>query len=411
MIILSRRVLPVTKPPIDNGGVVVSGSKIAAVGSAKSLTRMYPRDKVLDLGDRLLMPGLVNLHTHVELSYLEGQLAEHEEFFGWIHDLIETRRRLNGKGMARYAKVALSEITSTGTTCIADISTTDAAIPHIIKSGLRASVFLEVIGLDPDAADSTIERLDTRFKELSSVVPGRIRLGVSPHAPYSVSDNLFNILKAFVSTKGLDISIHLLETADELSHFKDMPSGMDDYFKRYGWDLYPRDRSGSPLRLLKKFGLDRRALVVHAVHVTKGDILSLHKSGASVATCPRSNHYLKVGKAPVEELIAAGVNVGIGTDSLASNIDLDLWEEMRFAYLVHKLTARQVIEMATVNGARALGLEGVIGGIEPGMEADLIAVDGPAARHRDPYTALIRETRRGDIAFSMVQGKVIHSSY
>jgi 5-methylthioadenosine/S-adenosylhomocysteine deaminase len=185
---------------------------------------------------------------------------------------------------------------------------------------------------------------------------------------------------------------------------------MDRYMAYTGWDRYAPNRAGSPLEFLKKMGVHKGLLAVHAVHVTKRDMDLLANSGASVAHCPRSNHMLGVGRAPVTELMERGVNVALGTDSLTSNMDMDMWEEMRFAYLVNGLKAEQVIRMATINGARALHLDSVTGSLEPGKEADLIAVRTGSVTADNPCPQLLYGTRMGDVMLSMVQGKTIYKS-
>ncbi len=403
MIILARKVLPITRPDIDNGALVISNGKIRAVGSAKDILKGFKSEDVLDLGQHLVMPGLVNLHTHLELSNLHNRVNGNKGFFDWIESLVELRRTIGTKGQRPAAAKALKAMIRSGTTCIGDISSTDAVIPDIIRSGIRALVFLEVIGLDKAGARGSFDSLMRRLTAFDDI-PGRVRPGISPHAPYSVSASLFMLISDYISSNKLDISIHLSETKDEMLHFNGKPSGFDGYMKRFGWDVHDKNKGKTSLGFIKELGLAKGFLAVHAVHITKGDMAILKRSGATVAYCPRSNDFLGVGKAPVDEFLARGINVGFGTDSLASNTDLDLWEEMRFACRTNEIPARSVIEMATINGARGLGLGDLTGSIEPGKFADLISIDTGASRKKDPYPLLL-DTNTEDISMTMIQGK------
>ena len=406
MILLSQKVLPVTSPDIDNGAIVVKDGVIIAVGRQRDILRAHKDPDVIDFGRAVLMPGLVNTHTHLELSHLHGLTGEKEHFCDWIQEFVTLKRKLGIKGAARAAADALAEAVDSGTTCIGDISGTDLAVPAILKMNIRAVLFIEVLGLDDKTAGASYKNFTHRLQDLAGR-PKRISVGVSPHSPYSVSTKLYNNIKAHLSSHDLAVAVHLSESIDEHLHLKGMPSKVDGYMERFGWTRARQGKYNSPLQFLKEMGLHKGLLAVHAVHVSKGDMVILKRSGASVAHCPRSNHFLRVGKAPVEEMMARGINVALGTDSLASNLDLNFWEEMRFAYLVNRLTARQVIDMATINGARALGLDPVTGSLEPGKKADLIAVETSAAKAKEPCLPLLMEGGKGNVIFSMVDGKIL----
>ena len=408
MIIRARKLLPVTSPPIDYGAIVIQGSKIIALGKEKVILKKYPAEKVVDLEDRLVMPGLINAHTHLELSQLKGKIGERREFFDWIIELVETRRRLGTKNLEQAVRSSLIELLTSGTTCVGDISSTEAALPMLAKSGLRAVAFLEVLGPEEQKSEQIFEALKKRLGKLKDL-SNLITPGVSPHSAYSVSPLLINKISGYTSDYSLPIQVHLSETEHEKLYINGKSSGLDGYLEHFGWKGIKKEKSKSPLAFLNQSGLNNFT-AVHCVHLTGPDIKFMAKNGISCVFCPRSNYFLGVGKAPVEDMAQAGINLAIGTDSLASNIDLDLWEEMRFAYLVSRLPARKLIEMATINGARALGLERLTGSLEPGKEADLIAVNTDAAKEKDPYYPLLMETRKEDISATIVQGKPLHST-
>ena len=409
MIIRARKILPITSPPIDNGAVVVMGRKIIDLGKEQAIIKKYPAEKVVDLGQRLVMPGLVNAHTHLELSNLQGMLGEKDDFFDWIIGLVELRKKIRDKGRSAAVLENLQGLLASGTTCIGDVSGTDKPLPEIIRSGIRAVFFLETIGPDEKQAERAFHELVRRLKRLKKL-PERVLPGLSPHSPYSVSSRLFSNISEYTSSNKLSIAVHLSETKDETFYMSGKKSRMDAYMKHFGWDRFRKSYKGTSTRYLKEFGLLSRLLAVHAVHVDKNDIKMLKAAGASVAYCPRSNHLLGVGSAPVESFLESGINVGIGTDSLASNIDLDLWEEMRFAYLVNSIPASKIIEMGTIGGARALGLGSITGSLEPGKDADIIAIHTRASTKEDPYQALLLGTKKEDVSATIVQGKPLHST-
>jgi len=408
IILASKSIVPVSSARLFNGAIAINGTRIAEVGTKSSLRKRYPEARVIDLGDVTLMPGLVNTHAHLELSYLSGLYNEERDFFRWIQRLIDKRRRLGFKGLKSSAVSALRQAVSTGTTSIGDVSGTGALANAIKSSGIRAVIFHEIIGMDPKGAKPAIENLFKRFDKLDKM-PSRIRLGVSPHSPYSVSDALFRLLAGKVSESTLHMCVHVSESSHEYEHMRGRPSDIKNYLDYTGWSKHKTNRSSSSVSLLEGYGLLKGMLAVHGVHLNRADINRLKRNNASVSHCPRSNHLLNVGKAPIRNLMDAGVNVSLGTDSLASNLDLDMWEEMRFSYLVNDITAEEALRMSTVNGAKALGIDDVTGSLEPGREADIIAVESPATTSRDPYPDLVCHTYGRDVVMSMVQGRVIYS--
>jgi aminodeoxyfutalosine deaminase len=406
-LILARQILPITSPPIHNGGLAIKSGRIVDVGTRKTILQKYPGSRVCDLGGAILMPGLVNAHTHVELSHLRGMVDFDGGFFKWIERLISLRGSVGDTEAKKAATTALRSAINSGTTCIGDISASDRAIGLVAKCGLRSRVYLEVIGLDAAKARRTFGNLKKRLKAFD-MLPGRVYPGISPHSTYSVSGLLYKMLSKIISEYRLHIAVHLSENKDEAMHVTGRRSRIDDYHMMLGWDMHDKNRADSPLGYLFDRGITRRLLAVHAVHVSSADITRMAKEGVSVVHCPRSNHLLGVGRAPVSKMLKRGINVSIGTDSLASNMDLNLWEEMRFAYITGGLDPESVIKMATINGARALGLDEITGSLEPGKAADIIAI-GPIGRERlDIYKHLLYNTRASNVLFNMVDGKILY---
>ncbi|MHB8172940.1 MAG: amidohydrolase family protein, partial [Nitrospirota bacterium] len=261
--------MPITTPPIDNGAIVIQGRRITAVGKDIHILKKYPSEHVVDLEDRLIMPGLINAHTHLELSHLKGRIGERREFFDWIIELVETRRKLGTKNLQQAVRSSLIELLTSGTTCIGDISSTEAALPMLSKSGLRAAVFLEALGPDDKKAEQIFNGLKARVGNLKTSYD-RITFGISPHSIYSVSPLLIKKIASYTSEHALPVSLHLSETKHENLYINGKASSLDGYLKHFGWEGMKKKKAQSPLRLLDQAGLSNFT-AVHCVHLNGQD--------------------------------------------------------------------------------------------------------------------------------------------
>ena len=389
----ARWVLPISAPPILDGTVAELGGRIVYVGPRANA----PGGTDHDLGDCALLPGLVNAHTHLELTVFRG-LLEDLSFREWI-------ARLQGAKVAvmtpeRFldsARWGIAEGVRAGITTYADTCDSGVVLAAMRERGVRGIMYQEVFSPSPDpaavraAAAALAEKLarhDALETELQHV-------GVSPHAPYTVSDPLF----ALVARSGRRIAVHIAESDAEERFVRDGEGPFADAHRARGIPVSPR--AGSPIALMAKLGvLDAHPLLIHCVRVGKFDIAAIAASGSTVAHCPVSNAKLGHGIAPVTELLDAGISVGIGSDSMASNNRMHLLEESRAAVLAQRartlrpnsLSAAQALELATLGGARALGLSDRVGSLEVGKEADLAAFDLSSlagAADADPEAALV----------------------
>jgi 5-methylthioadenosine/S-adenosylhomocysteine deaminase len=237
-----------------------------------------------------------------------------------------------------------------------------------------------------------------------------IQTGISPHAPYTISEAALRHIKKISLSKKVHLCMHVAESKDEIRLLRGKKSGFDKLYHAAGWETSWAPSADSPFEFLQRLGLlDLNFLAVHCIQVTDKDINLIKKSGVPVAHCPRSNKETGVGKMPLKKFLDAGVVVGLGTDSLASSLSLNLWDEMRYAYRIHRssgITARDVVMLATNGGAKALGLLNVIGSIEPGKRADIIVVPLPEKDTGDIYSDLLRESN--SCIMSVVDGKILH---
>jgi cytosine/adenosine deaminase-related metal-dependent hydrolase len=411
-------VLPVASPPIRDGAVLVGANgRIAAVALRAALPA--PEDaEVVELGEAALLPGMVNVHAHPELAMFRGAL-EGLPFQDWILRLVSAKRDvLTEEDYTHAARWTVIEALRAGITTVAATEASSAALEALREGGMRGVVYQEVFGPDPRQAGPAIEELRSTVRRLREREDERVRVGISPHAPYTVSDKLFAATAAYAREEALPMAVHIAESAAERRLVVQGEGEFAPGLRARGIETPRRGRS--PIEMLDRLGvLAARPLLIHCVDVDTDDIRRIADAGCAVAHCPIANAKLGHGIAPLPELQDAGVRVGMGTDSVGSNNRLDLLEEARFAALVHRfahrrpdlLPAETLLRLCTLEGARALGWEDRIGTLEPGKEADLCAVSLAAPHVRpvhDPVTALFHAARASDVVLTMVSGRVLY---
>lgn len=373
---LARWVLPIVSPPIPYGAVVVDDTRIVWVGPAGQA----PEGLRHDLGDSFLMPGLVNVHTHLELTAMRGFL-EDLPFRRWIVHLTKAREAAMTpeRGLAS-ARVGIAEGLLAGITTFGDASDAGRSLEAMRQMGVRGISWQEVFGPSPAQCADALTGLRERVDALRAHANDLVRVGVSPHAPYSVSDDLFAATAQYALDESLPVTIHIGESREE---WELVVNGQGEFaVGLQSRGIVAAPRAASPVALLDRLGVLRaRPVLVHAVRVTAQDQQRIADTGSPVAHCPASNAKLGHGVAPVSEMLERGVVIGLGTDSVASSNRMDLLDEARLALLQQRssaqrfdaLNAARVVEMATLGGARVLELDGRIGSLEAGKEADLAA--------------------------------------
>lgn len=407
-ILIAEKVLPISSPPLDGYAVIIEGDTIIDVETIPLSEKKHPNAKRIDFGRATIMPGLINLHTHLELSGLKGCFPEGIDFFEWIPKLIERKARMTKKEYEDGVLIGIEEMIRTGTTSVGEI-TSEGISPYITRSnGIRCKVFYEVIGLSDLYAGYIWFRKRREINRFRN--SDLIHAGVSPHSCYSLSYRLMKKVSDYSSEHGVSLSSHISETEEEAEFIRNGGGRIKELLDSLGFTAPLPFHSASPTLYFKDLGLLKRDFVAaHAVWVDERDIEIMRESMLSIAHCPRSNAYLNVGKAPTMKFLKEGINVGIGTDSLASNNNLNMWDEMRMAYRLHRdegMTPHEILKMVTVNGARALGFEDKVGSLEIGKKADIIAVRTPEGAGDDIYSDLLRET--SEVLLTMVSGKVLY---
>jgi cytosine/adenosine deaminase-related metal-dependent hydrolase len=409
----ARWVLPITQPPIENGTVVESDGVITYVGPRSAA----PSGKDHDLGEAILLPGLVNTHTHLELTAMRGFL-EDLCFSDWIDRLRQSRDEvMDQKALLDSARFGIVEGIEAGITTYADTCSSGVAIEAMRDAGVRGVMYQEVFGPDPSHAEIAMRELEDRIEALRHEQTELVSLGVSPHAPYTVSDPLYDAAARFANSRQLPLAMHIAESEPE---FEIVTRGSGDFAERWrrrGILVSPRARS--PIALLEERGaLERGPLLIHCVRVDEDDIAIMARRSCSVAHCPASNAKFGHGIAPLLPLLAAGIKVGIGSDSVASNNRMDILDEARLSVLIHRAATRrhdafgthEALQLATIGGARALGLDARIGSLEVGKDADLAAFRTDTPRTipmGDAYSAAIFALPGRSTELVTVKGRVL----
>jgi cytosine/adenosine deaminase-related metal-dependent hydrolase len=393
--IRAGRVHPVTSASIEDGAVLVDGNgRIAAVGPNRQVPAP-PRARSVEFPDAELMPGLVNCHTHLELTQLGGGTRHDEpEFLKWIRRIRELKDATSADAFYDAAVAGIKECWARGVTCVAETGSTGSVMRALHDLGGRGIVYQEVFGPDPASVQISMSELSAALRPLRRLGTSQLRLGISPHAPYTVSAPLYDAVAAYARLEQLPIAVHVAESPDEVRLVRDGNGAFADTLRARGIELQPA-RCSPVAYLLQRGVIGRGTLCIHAVQVDEADIELLRSVRATVAHCPRSNAAHRHGRMPLELFRQYRVPVGLGTDSVVSVGDLDLWAEAEAA----GLHGDAALKALTIEGARALGWDHEIGSLEAGKAADL-AVFPPAALRRPspPPAALL----------AVVSGKIVH---
>jgi 5-methylthioadenosine/S-adenosylhomocysteine deaminase len=375
-------VLPVEGAPIEGGAVAIEDGRIVAVGTAADL------GSGICYADAAIVPGFVNAHSHAEYAVYAGFGDGLADFAEWIRLHTLRKRRIGWEEYVAIARLGVAESLRSGVTAIGDCSYSGATAAAADELGLRALVYLEVFGEEPDDA---LEQFDTLRERAEPYLSDRVVLGISPHAPYSISPAVYHACVGL----GLPVATHISESASEVDYLHDGGGP----WQEIDWLVDPPGTSGT--RLLAREGLlGPDVLAAHCVVVEPDEIALLAEHDVAVAHCPRSNAYVGCGIAPLRELRAAGLRVGVGTDGVSSTPSHDFFDELRAVVAMARarerrpdaLTGAEALELGTLGSARALGLDREVGSLVPGKRADLSVVSlagSPYLPWEDPAAAVV----------------------
>lgn len=422
----ARWVLPISSSSIEDGAIAIDGSQITDVGTRASLVGKYPEATVHHYPDAAILPGLINAHSHLELTAMRGFLeSEEADFTGWLKKLTVARLELMTPD-DRYVSVAwgATEAVRAGVTALADAS--DGAyesMTALSDVGLRGIVFQESFGPDPRLADDNFAKLTAKVARLAELETPLVKVGVSPHAPYTVCGRQLELISEFALTENLPVMMHAAESVAEEMLLREGQGTFAEALVKRGIEWHAPGLS--TIQYLKQHCvLQTKPLLAHCIRVDTADIETLKESGARIAHCPKSNAKLGHGRAPFSIFLDRGIAVGLGSDSVASNNTCDIFEEARFATLMARseidemsgqrmLPAIDALRAATTGGARALGLEGHTGELRAGLQADF-AVVSLAGPHQlpsyDPINTLIFASSGRDVVLTVVAGREVFSA-
>jgi 5-methylthioadenosine/S-adenosylhomocysteine deaminase len=413
-------VLPISSPPIANGVVILEQDKIKAVVGPEQFAEQYPQlsraSATNDHDATILLPGLINLHTHLDYSNLY-LFDTDSEFFIWINKLIKSAWQWNEDDFRNSALSGARQIALSGTTCVADSSYTGNAAWALAQTGLRGVVGLELFGIDEDEAENAWQNWLTKYKNFlanacaklqKDIAEKRILITCAPHTPYTVCPSLWQKALAWTQANGATLLAHIAESQEECqwiakgNHKVDaflasvLPKGQAEKVEKQSW----RHQGLTPVAHLYKHGLlSENTLAAHMVHATDADLSLVAQQKTKVAHCPRSNSRLRNGIAPLNKMLDCRISLGLGTDSLASSDDLNILNEARFAWNLHRAinpsfspSAEDEIYFLTLGAAQTLNLADKIGSLEAGKLADIALFklchpeEGEARRRTSHFT-------------------------
>jgi len=369
-------VLPIAAPPVTDATVTVDRGRILAVGPAGAGSR-HPDE--VDLGSVAVLPGLVNAHTHLELSGLRGLVPPAESMPAWVEGVL-AQRSADTVGDSAAVEAAIAELRQAGTALVGDITNSLSTVGPLGRGPVSAVVFHELIGFAPADVEVVARRAVTDAHGAETAA--HVRRRVAAHAPYSVAPSLFAAIQRHRTAHRLEgpLAVHLAESSEEIQFLRDGTGPWRQLLERLGvWDPDWHPPQCGSVEFLARVGwLDPGVVAVHGVQLTMEELRRLARHGLALVVCPRSNAWTGAGRAPVRRALEAGVQLAVGTDSLASAPDLNLFAELAALRAeAPEIPARTLLAAATLGGARALGWAEAYGTIEPGKRSELIAVTLP----------------------------------
>ena len=403
----ARWLIPIEGVPIEHAALLIdTEGRIADLGHDAVVAR--PRDAAVEeFGQAIIIPGLINTHTHLELTGFADQIEE-REFSSWIRRLRELKTTRTTRDFLQAARQGLQMCYAAGVTTIGDTGDSDSVIQVLAEADGSGIAYLEVFGPDARQAQASLGALRDRVIRAGRWAVNRVRVGVSPHAPYTVSAPLLASVARWSRGEGLPLAVHIAESRAETELLRSGSGPFAAAWTERGIPL-PQSLGGTPIEWLAvNGGLSDLTLCIHAVHAGPNDIQLLADSGAAVAHCPLSNRAHGHGTALLSPLIDAGVRVGLGTDSEVSVGRLDLLAEARAARELARLTANEALDLCTLSGARALGLETETGSLRSGKWADCVVIRLPATGpYADPAEHVIASSS-ADVLLTCVGGRDVY---
>lgn len=399
---------------IDSGGYSLEDAEVEVhekrIGAVRKIGAgsAAAESEIIDLGRAVLLPGLVNAHAHLELTLAHSQVEPKPRFTDWIREVVRVTGGWTEETFASSIRDGIRRSVGSGTTSLGDIGRGARDVRPYLESGMRVRLFHEVIGFDPSLAEATLESLKSRIGGMPS--GGKLLIGISPHTPYTVSERLLRRCVELAHESGWALCIHLAETEAELQFLSAGTGEILEFRKEFGLPPGWKPPRAPPVRYLHQLGFfERPATLIHCNYVSEEDFDTIALSGSSVVFCPRSHRYFGHGEHPFLKMLARGINVALGTDSLISAPTLSILDEMKFVReQFPEVEPAAILRMGTVNGLKALGLPADGGRLAPGAPADLVGVTLPKEETEpfgDPLDAVFSANSK--VIFSLADGEIL----
>ncbi len=393
---------------INNGAVIIDGGKIKFAGCANDISN-HESGQIIDLGNSAIVPGFVNTHTHLDLTHLHNFINYNGDFTDWIRHLVNEKKEWTESEYLSSIRSGIKSSLESGTTTVADISRNGLALEELQKSNIRKTLFYELIDFNPDSAESTIDN----FKNMISKVKHNdlLSIGIFPHAPYTVSEELYRRCKTVSGESGLSIATHVSETTDEANFLVrgagNFVSLLRDFDMLKDW----KAPGLKPVNYMKNIGfLENGCILVHCNYLTGEEVDYIEESGSTIVFCPRSHKYFRHKDHPFYKLRNRDINIALGTDSLASNDSLSILDEMKYIYTQHKTSKPQdILYMGTIAGATALKLNNKIGKLEEGYDADIAVIDIKKETIRNIYDGIF--SHDSECVLTIVSGTICYDKH
>ncbi len=424
MLLCAQYVLPITAEPIQNGAVLVRDGVIRDIGDAAMLKLRYPDEPVNDYGSAALLPGFIDLHTHLENAVLRG-LVHDVPYATWIMAMRELSGKLDASDWYDSAILGGLEAIAGGITTVADVTSTGASCTATQKLGLRSVIYREVGAMDRRRVDFAMRSAENDVAHWREEVDSsRVTIGVSPSAVYTCHPEIFRKISEYAVRENVPVALRLAGDREECDfvRYGSSPFSVHQMDSKRGFvEIPPWLPTGTtPINYALNWGAfeSDNVMIVHGVYADDRDIRKMVEYDVSVASCPRINAQLGMGVAPLEEFNRAGLRVGLGTDSPAATDSTDMLIEMRIGMLLQRAVSRNgfidsktMLELATIGGARALKMDDKIGSLEVGKQADIIAIDMSGSHQTptsEPVSDIVNACNGTDVLMTMVAGKTLY---
>ncbi|MFH1288422.1 MAG: amidohydrolase family protein [bacterium] len=424
VILSASYLIPVSSPPIKDGAVLVEDDRIKDIGPSGIIKTKYPKISTRYFPDSILMPGLVDCHVHLEYSAL-GHLTKQVAFIPWIKDLIQRQKTLSRKEIVSSIRAAINGLISSGVTTVGEVSRGGLSVSELKKSGLRGIYYNEFVAVDDKRMGKAIYDFEAYLrKSKSKLSKSNFKVGVFPHSVYTLSTKALEYVSSRCEKDEVLCGMHVAESPYEDEFISQGTGPLTEFVKSFQLESIPL--SGKWYGTLEYLAdlklLNSLTQLVHCVHLKEKDFVLLEKTKTGIVICPRSNYLLKNGEFPLQTALKYKLKMGLGTDSLAGNYSLDMFEEMRMLKEkwechsrlrgndgVEVFLGEKLIKAATLGGAEVLGLEKETGSLTPGKKADLIVVKiNKPAKIFSPIDYIISKVSSSDVCFTMIDGVAKH---